>query len=325
MFERAVVAAWLACLFIVSPAAAGESERYALIVTGASGGPEYLKKYDTWRQSFTTTLKQTFGYPDAQIVALAEEEVAGVRKATRENVRAALATLRDRLTGDDVLLVLLIGHGTGDDSDLAKFNLVGPDLSAAEWADLVRPIQARVIFVNTASGSFPFIEKLSGRNRVVLTANDSAAQQFETVFPGFFFDAFNADEADLDKNGKVSLWEAFAFASGGVRRWFEERRQLATERALLDDSGDGLGHDVDEAAKDDGLVAQVTYLQREPPIADTGDPELTALLRRRAALESDLEQLRVRKGRMRPEDYEAALERILLELAQIGRRVRSRS
>ena len=203
---------------------ASASERYALVVTGASGGPQYAQQYDAWRTSFVNILRDTWNYPDDHVFVLAETESDGVAQSTRENVRRALADIRAKATKDDVVLVLLIGHGTGVDSDEAKFNLVGPDLSAAEWADLLRPIAGRLVFVDTASGSFPFLERLSGRGRIVITANDSAAQQFETVFPGFFIKAFDDDSADLDKSGKVSIWEAFVYASDGVRRWFEEKR-----------------------------------------------------------------------------------------------------
>ena len=51
------------------------------------------------------------------------------------------------MTKDDQLLVLLIGHGTSLDGDEAKFNLVGPDLSASEWGDLLRPLPGRLVFV----------------------------------------------------------------------------------------------------------------------------------------------------------------------------------
>jgi hypothetical protein len=269
-------------------------------------------------------LRDSWNYPDDHIFVLAETEREGVAQSTRDNVRRALTEIRAKATKDDVVLVVLIGHGTGADSDEAKFNLVGPDLSAAEWADLLRPIAGRLVFVDTASGSFPFLERLSGRGRIVITADESAAQQFETVFPGFFIKAFNDDSADLDKRGKVSIWEAFVYASDGVRRWFEEKNQLPTERALLDDNGDGIGREADGAGSD-GLLAQVTYLQPDRPIIETGDSELTSLQRRRVELENELEGLRARKPTMDPDEYEAALEKILIEIAQIDRRVRSKS
>src|SRR4029077_19428599 len=196
---------------------AAASERYALVVTGASGGPQYAQQYDAWRKSFVTFLRDSWNYPDDHVFVLAETESDGVAQATRDNVRRALAEIRAKATKDDVVLVLLIRHGTGGNGDEAKFNLGGPDLSATEWADLLRPIAGRLVFVDTASGSFPFLERLSGRGRIIITADDSAAQQFETVFPGFFIKAFNDDSADLDKRGRVSVWEAFVYASDGVR------------------------------------------------------------------------------------------------------------
>jgi hypothetical protein len=300
------------------------AERYAVIVTGASGGSEYAAKYDGWRASIVNTLKERFGYPDDHILVLAEEESTGVRKATREHVRQVLTEVRRRAAKDDVVLVLLIGHGSGGDADQAKFNLVGPDMSAEEWAELIRPIAGRVVFINTSSGSFPFLKTIAGRGRVVLTATDSAAQQFETVFPEFFVKALADEEADFDKNGRVSIWEAFAFASASVREWFEARGQLATERPLLDDTGVGIGREAGTEGPD-GTIAQVTYLQPDAPIAETGDSELTGLLRRRADVYSQVEQLRARKPNMLPTDYEIELEKLLLELARIDRQIRSRS
>ena len=54
------------------------------------------------------------------------------------------------------------------------------------------------------------------------------------------------------------MWEAFAWAAGAVRRFYQERGQLATERPLLDDNGDGVSR---EAAAQglDGALASRTY------------------------------------------------------------------
>lgn len=317
---QAVFVAWLLLVAAASPALAGD--RYALIVSGASGGPQYAEKYKAWRTAFVTTLRERFAYPADHVLVLAENE-AGIKSPTRENVRAAFDDLRRRATKDDVVLVLLIGHGTSE-SDEAKFNLVGPDLSAADWAALVKPIAGRLVFVNASAGSFPFLEKLSGRGRIVLTANDSAAQQFETVFPEFFVHAFDDDAADLDKNGKVSILEAFRYASSHVKEWFEGQGRLATERPLLDDTGDGVGREADVPGPD-GTLAQVTYLQPDAPIIATADSELAALLRRRAELETAIDVLRARKANMTPEQYEGELESLLLELARIDQKIRAKS
>jgi hypothetical protein len=310
-------------LILVAAPGALAGERYALVVTGASGGDNYAVKYDSWRNTFVDLLHR-FNYPDDHIIVLAEQEEGLARKATRDNVRAALTDLRRKSEKDDVVLVLLIGHGTSGDGDEAKFNLVGPDLSADEWAALVRPIPARVVFIDTTAGSFPFLKKISGKNRIVITATDNPAQQFETVFPEFLVKAFGEEGADQDKNGKVSVWEAFQYASAHVRDWFADRGQLATERPLLDDTGVGIGREFDTPGPD-GPVALVTYLEPEAPPANTGNSELDALLRRRAELQMRLEALKARKANMTPDDYDTELERILLELARIDRQVRNKS
>ena len=312
-------------LLCVTPAFAGE--RYALIITGASGGEAYQQKYDRWRATFLATLRERFAYKPDRLLVLAETESEGVQKATRANVQRVLADLRRRLTKEDQLLVMLIGHGTPVDvsgGEDAKFNLVGPDMSATEWADLLRPIPGLLVFVNTTDASFPFLRKIAGRNRVVLTATDSAAQQFETVFPEYFVKSFGDAAADLDKNGRVSMWEAFTYASAAVRQWFEQKGQLPTERPLLDDTGAGIGREAGNPGTD-GSVAGVTFLEPDPATALPGDTALGALQRRLAELQTALEELKAKKATMPPDQYDAELEKLVLEIARVSAQIRSKS
>src|SRR4051812_31404929 len=319
----ATLAAGLVVTFsLASRAAAGE--RYALIVTGAAGGETYGEKYAKWRAAFVDTLRSKFHYDAPRLIVLAEDKEGGARKATRENVRAALADLRKRMAKDDQLLVLLIGHGTSLDGDEAKFNLVGPDMSASEWSDLLRPLPGRIVFVNTTGASFPFLRKLAARGHVVLTATDAAAQQFETVFPEFFVKAFEDPAADLDRNNRVSMWEAFTYASAGVRQWYEQKGQLPTERPLLDDTGAGIGREAQNPGTD-GAIARVTYLEPDVALALPADTALAGLMRRRAELETLLEELKARKETTPPDQYDADLEKILVEIARIGAQIRARS
>jgi len=315
--QRCIGVALVVCM---TPDVALAGERYAVIVTGASGGASYAEKYQKWRTAFVSILKDSFSYPEDHVVALGEDET-GRRRSTRENVKAALVEIRARAVDGDVVLVLLIGHGSAESED-AKFNLVGPDLSVNEWADLVKPIRGRLVFVNGSSGSFPFLAAIAGRNRIVLTANDSDAQQFETRFPEFFINAFADPAADTDKNGKVSILESFTFASARVKGAFEQKGQLATERALLDDTGGGIGRDADTPGRD-GQVAQITYLAPEVPPGAA--PEQASLMRRRAELEDQLTVLKSNKDAMPADRYEQELERILLDIARLDRQLRSKT
>jgi hypothetical protein len=315
--------ALVAMLSVGSPARA--ADRYAVVVTGASGGPEYAARHDRWRTAFVTLLREQLGYPGDRVFVLAEEEAEGVRRATKENVRAVLREVQQRATAEDVVLVLLMGHGTVADVDEAKFNLVGPDLTAAEWAALVDPIAARLVFVNAASGSFPFLEALAADGRIVITSTDSPAQQFATMLPEFLVRAFGEEGADLDKDGRVSLWEAFVAASDGVREWFAQRGQLATERPLLDDTGEGRGREAGPVAPGTTSLAQVTFLAPEAGAPSGASEALTDLIRQRAEVQARLDRLRANRGSLPPDAYDAELEGLLLEIAVLDREIRSRS
>jgi hypothetical protein len=306
-------------LLAVTPAAARGQQRYALVVTGASGGEEVAERHARWRQALVSSLTGQLEFPPSQVVVLAERPGAGERPATRDEVRKALGQLASVMFPDDELLVVLIGHGTFDGVD-AKFNLVGPDLDAREWAALMRPVQGRLVIVDTTSASFPFLAALAVPGRVVMTATDSSAQEFSTVFAEYFADALVDPESDIDKNGRVSVWETFVAASAKVRHHYEQRGQLAIERPLLDDTGDGVGKEAGGPGPDGPLAAR-TFLDARPAPPDA-DPELVELYLRRATLEAEAEQLKVRKPLLPDGDYGREFERLMIELARVSRAIR---
>jgi hypothetical protein len=292
------------------------------VISGASGAEKYVEAFDGWRRTLVQSLRGDLRFDEANVIVLGESPETGAGPATRDGVRNALSSLGARVQPDDLLLLVLIGHGTADGSD-AKFNLVGPDLEASEWESLLKPFDGRVVVVNTAGASFPFLERLSAAGRVVVTATDSTAQQFETIFPEFFVRAFGAAEADADKNERVSIWEAFVFASLRVRQWYEQRGQLATERALLDDNGDRVGKEAN-APGPDGDVARRTFLDAGQGLLAPEGP-VAELQKRRAELEAAIDELRTRKPLMPADEYERELEAILIELARVSRQLRARS
>jgi hypothetical protein len=317
---RVLVALALVVGCSVRPAAA--DERYALIVSGASGGQEYAAQYSGWCDELSKTLIENFRFKPAAVTVLSDTTQPALA-ATTGNVRRVLASLHERMTRDDLLLVVLLGHGTFDGVD-AKFNLVGPDLESAEWAAALRPLPGRVVVVNTTSASFPFMERLAGPRRIVITATDSAAQRFDTVFPEYFIRALADASSDLDKNDRISIWEAFAAASAAVKRHYQQRGQLSTERALLDDTGDGAGKDAG-AQGDDGSSASRTYLDESLPGAAPTDEALLRLLQRKAILTAEVEELRIRKAFLTADEYGREFERLMIELAQVSHDIRART
>ena len=305
---------------VVASGAAASEEQFALIVSGATCGEPYVEQQAKWRAALEVALREKLGVEAGRMAILSDDPAAQL-KSTREEVRRQLASFA-KLTQNDVLLVVLLGHGSAD-ADEAKFNLVGPDLSAAEWRELLRPIRARVIFVNTTSASFPFLERLAAPRRVVITTTDSIAQRFVTVFPEYFIKALSDPAADIDKNNRVSIWEAFSAASLNVRQHYEQRGQLTTERALLDDNGDGIGREAGTPGGD-GTLASRIYLDASTEPETATDPELVELLQRRVALEADVDELRARKPLMPAADYAAEFERLMIDLARVSREIRRR-
>ena len=311
----------IAMAVLLAQPAAGE-ERWAFILSGASGGAKYAGQMAEWRTGLQSALVDRYGFKADKVRVFVDETVKTGESGSAENVRKAFAEVRKQVGRDDLLVIILLGHGTYD-GDVAKFNLVGPDLTAADWATLLTGLPSRLVVVNTTEASFPFLERLSGPNRVVITATDSAAQKYATVFPDYFVKAMGEASSDLDKNGRTSVFEVFSAASAAVKQHYEQRGQLTTERAVFDDNGDGVGREA-EAPGPDGAMARLLYLDAELPAA-ASDPQLAALLKRRRELEAEAEALKLKKGSMAGPMWEAEYEKLMLELARVSREIRGRS
>ncbi len=312
----------LALVLTVSGVASAD-EYFTLIVSGAAGGAEYAERHERWRSTLIGAWRERADFRDDHLIVLAETPGPGVGRASREGVQQAIGALKTRMGDDAVLLVVLFGHGTFDGID-AKFNLVGPDLEAVEWRALLAPLPGHVIFVNTTAASFAFLDRMAGDRRVTIAATESPVQRYDTVFPEFFVGAFREPSSDRDKNGRISVWEAFAHASGEVRRWYQQQGRLATERPMLDDSGDGAGTEADGGGADGALAASLYVGAGVDRPAAAGDPALAPLVARRSALEAEVATWKAAKATMTTEQFETHLERLLIELAQLSREIRRR-
>lgn len=312
-----------AFMLAVSAAMASAEDRYALIVTGAPGGAAYTATYQKWERQITAALRDRLGFSADAIELLSGAAAEADRTSTRPHVERAIAHLKSVAHSGDLVLIILIGHGTSD-GGTAKFNLPGPDMTSLDWAALLREMPGRLVFVDTTAASSPFVADLSARGRIVIAATESTAEKYDTVFPAQLIAALTDPGADLDKNGRVSVWELFQFVSRGVARHFDEQGLLATEHAFIDDNGDGIGADATAQSPSDGALARATYLERDPA-EDTGDATMTALVAKRRALEEKAEVLRQKKSTTAPEAWEREYEQLMIELARVSHRIRAGS
>jgi hypothetical protein len=293
------------------------AERASIIVlVGAPGEEEYGRSFSEWAGA----LSKAAGKAGAKEVVIGLQTNQAV--ADREQFQQALAA--EPKDGAAELWLVLIGHGTFDGRE-AKFNLRSNDVAATELASWLQPFNRPLTVINAASASAPFLQKLSGTNRVVVTATRSGSEVNYARFGQYFIAAVGDLEADLDKDGQTSLLEAFLMASRRVKEFYDLEGRLATEHALLDDNGDGFGTPPDwfrgvravKSARDgaalDGFRAHQFHL-----IRSEAERKLSQETRaRRDSLELSISKLRETK-RALPEDvYYEKLEALLLELARL--------
>jgi len=291
-----------------------DPNKFVVIINGASGETAYAKQFEQWTNELSSVLSERFGFDRKQIKVLPEKQ------ATAEEVKRTFTTLKTQLNTNNILFVFLIGHGSYDGKE-SKFNLVGPDLSASEYNALLASLPTRrVIIFNMSSASGEFVKSLAAKGRIVVTATRSGQETNATRFAGFFIAALNATDADTDQDGHVSVLEAFLYANRLTADFYTRAGRLATEHALLDDNGDGVGHEKLEAGE--GLLARATYLDSLSVNEAAANVATAKLLKERTRLEGEIEQLIARKGNMPETEYEATLERLFIELAKVNRSIK---
>ncbi|MCB1276289.1 C13 family peptidase [Prosthecobacter sp.] len=278
-----------------------------VIVRGADGAEEYEKKFSAQVDAWTSACSKA---------GIAPEVLRGEKTTAELEHRIA------RANPERSLWLVLIGHGTFDGRE-AMFSAEGPDFDAKQLSGWLKPLKQEVAVIHTASASGGFLKSLSGKNRVVITSTKSPDEVFYARFGEHFAEAIGGlADADLDQDKQVSLLEAFRHASKAVAAFYENEGRLATEHALIDDNGDGIGTrseifglDVPVAAGtsiDGERAAQmVLVLSKE-------EQQLTDAQRaKRDALERDLKTLKDQRAKLGEDVYYSKLEELLRKLDEV--------
>ena len=329
---RRALAVAIVVLACAVPARAQQAS-HLLVIVGLGGDLENADRFHRWAVTLVDAARGRYGLPPESVIYLGEDpsrdpaRIGG--RSTREGVAAAVETLAARARPGDRVFIVLVGHGATA-SGVARFNLPGPDLTAAEFAKLLARLNAQsVVFVNTASASGGFVAALSGKGRTIITATKTDGERNQTRFGEFFVSALATpdSDADTDKDGRVSVLEAFLWARARVVDSYNRDGQLLTEHAVLDDNGDGTGTDAPGQPGGDGALARTLFLSAASGArltADQGDPELRALVAQRDGLETRIAALKAAKDKTDPEKYERDLEQMLIDLARVNRRIREK-
>ena len=182
-------------------AAAGDRPAVRRHRRRCSGTPEYAAQFRQWADQWQAAAEKA-GAESIRIGLSA----AGRRHRSRPI--AARSWPRRPTAGTEPLWIVLIGHGTFDGRE-AKFNLRGPDVTDVELAEWLAPIKRPVVVIDCASASGPFLNRLSGDNRVVVTATKSGYEMNFARFGQYLAEAIDRP-ARRPRQGRPGL------APGGV-------------------------------------------------------------------------------------------------------------
>ena len=204
----------------------------------------------------------------------------------------------------------------------------GPTWRPADFNTQFKKLPTKqIVFVNTTSASGPFVDELSAPGRTIVTATRNGAEQFTTLFGGYFVDALTVEAADADKNKRVSDARGVPVREGGGGSAPTRRRgcsppstrcstTTATRRAAPirrrpapKDGKVARGRSSARRADDDGAADRSEAARAVPRAARTGAP-------RRVAAAA--------QGEHGPGEIPAELEKLVTDLALKTREIRSR-
>lgn len=286
-----------------------QAQTRLIIVSGLGGAPKYTKEFADLSNALAKAARERAGLPDSSIAWYGDPAAVKSKwyrgPSLKDTLEGVFFSQASRPASEQLVLVL-IGHGSGEGEE-TRISMPGPDLTAKDFRRVLSSFgNRRVAFVNLTSASGDMMDLLAAPGRVVITATKSAFERNETKFGEFFISAFARDGADTDKDNRVSLLEAFAFAEIETKRLYENDSRMLTEHAQIADAS--------------GVARQ--FFLTPGALRSTGSARLTALYADRFALDSQIQVLRKKKTTLSDDAYLAELERLLVPLAQKAREIR---
>ena len=280
--------------------AVGAAAMHALVGEGLAGDTAYAEQFEQQSRAVGQALQSQADSDDVQVLR--------GENATRDAILDRLETLQGELAASDQLVLVLIGHGSYDDYEY-KFNLAGPDLTGEEIVAALDALPAGTqVLINTSSASGAIAELAAADGRIVVLATRSGVERHATRFGSYFAEALGTGAADIDKNARVSVEEAFRYAERQVAEYYERNDQLATEHPVID------GGSADR-------VALARLGGAAPAVVDTA---LATLIAERDSLNAEIDDLRLAREDMPAADYQSALLEKMLELARVEDAIEAR-
>jgi hypothetical protein len=282
----------------VSPA---HAELRVFVASGLGGEPEYEKRFQEQAEAIAQAAAHSGAAPDHVVLITGE-------RARRETLQRELTAFVGKAQKDDQVVVVFIGHGSFDGADY-RFNVPGPDVTGREiGAILDKLTAAQQLVVNATSSSGAVVEQWQRPNRIVITATKSGGERNATRFAQYWVEALTSPEADRDKNETVTAEEAYEFAARRVADTFKSDAALATEHSRIEG----------------GAPARFVVARLGATAALPNDAALAAMMKEQSGIEAQIDALKARKSSLPADEYYNELEKVLLTLARLDKRIDER-
>ena len=279
-----------------SPEAGSPPQTRMLIVAGLGGEPDYARDFAAQGEASARNAEA----PGTEVTLLMEAD------ARREAIRDALVAIAAQSKRSDAVIVQLFGHGTFDGEHF-RFNVPGPDPTAEDFAAwLARASAGRQLVVIAASASGAAQDVLAHDDRTVITATRHGRERDASLFGGFWAEALDAPEADIDKDQRISADEAFRFAERAVAIYYDEQQLMVTEHPRLEGDADLF------------IVGRVA-----PATAAPVAPVVVHLSSRVDELTAAIDALKADRRILTDDDYFARLQDLLMELAVVDQQLKA--
>ena len=283
---------------------------YYITISGLGGEPDYEQRFTALAKDLDKIFKAAAA--DAHVYTLTGSD------STKAHLTDTLGQIAHEAKADDEFVLILIGHGSYD-GEVYKFNLPGPDISGEDLALLCDRVPAkRQLIVNTTSASGGSIGALQKAGRIVIAATKTGTEKNATVFARYWVDALRDGTADVDKNEAISALEAFQFADRKTAEFYTSQKRLATEHAVIEDTGKKEAVRAVSTDNAEGAVAaSFVVLRIGAAQKAANDPAKRALLDKKEELERKIDLLKYQKAAMSADDYKKQLSDALLQLARV--------
>lgn len=256
----------------------------ALILCGLAGDAERRKQFGESIETLYAGLTTRHGFASESVqVYWGDEPVETDGPAVQssrgitggETLAAAAAALQAELQPNDALWVFVFGHAHYD-GRFSWLNIAGADINHQEFGALFQPLRCReqVFFMTTSCSGF-FTKPLAAPGRVVISATEPDLEVNETLFPHKLAALLGPApppylEFEADGDGRLTVLDLYLLAARQTAQDYATNMLLATEHALLDDSGDGRGTELQIDYLPEDLGGRLKAGQEPPALKGDG-------------------------------------------------------